>query len=618
MKSLLLLLFVTIGLHHVNAQSPGGTSQGSLVWIKGNTGTTPAVGTGTLTAWANSGTAGAITVNGTPVFEELGYNYNPKVHFNGNGNFLGHPGVIFGSIYAIVELEDLTRVYTHLSTWTNMCGGPNADGTLHGGINTGDGAYELTGYSPEFDGAGVWRSDGLPTGHTSPYSGANDLVSAVANSGDMDTYGDRLLGGQPCLPSRDWLGDASEVIVLTGTSTPAERNQIESYLAIKYGITLDNSGGGTQGDYFATTGATIWDASVAASYHNNVIGIGRENSEALYQKQSHTLTDTSRIYLSTLTTTNAANAGTFNDFSYILIGDNQDMMCATTASNLETPLGCGLYSRLEREWKVTKTSTGVDFNFDATLNPCSSVGSVTVSNLRLLVDDDGDFSNGGTTCYFNGDGSGIVISYTSPVVTVSNISNAMIPNNTTRFMTIASSNPVTPLPVEITGFDVECLKDKVALNWSTNSELNNAYFTLERSRDAINFETITIIDGNGTSLSPKYYEWTDDNSFPNTSYYRLSQTDLNGVTERYSLRSVNCGTNADITIYPNPVEQEFILNSNYGGTLKLIDNAGKTILNQVFFAGENSISVDHIASGSYIVYISLNNGKQNFQKLIKL
>ena len=140
--------------------------------------------------------------------------------------------------------------------------------------------------------------------------------------------------------------------------------------------------------------------------------------------------------MNTLAVSNTANSGVFsNDRSFVLMGHNTGENCATFAANVEIPLGltnCILYSRLDREWKVTNTNYPQNFNVDIALNSCASPTLVNTSELRFLVDDDGDFSNGGTQCYFNGDGSGIVISYANPYITVSNISNSHIPDNSIR------------------------------------------------------------------------------------------------------------------------------------------------------------------------------------------
>src|SRR5205814_920754 len=146
---------------------------------------------------------------------------------------------------------------------------------------------------------------------------------------------------------------------------------------------------------------------------------------------------------------------------------------------------CSLYSRLEKEWKVTRTNMNQNYNMDVKLSTCGIPGSVTVSDLRLLVDDDGNFANGGTQCYYNGDGTGIVFSYSNPYITVSNIGTTHIPNNATKFITIASINVATPLPVELLEFKASLNKSEryVDLNWITQSEEDLNYFEIQKLSD---------------------------------------------------------------------------------------------------------------------------------------
>jgi hypothetical protein len=323
-----------------------------------------------------------------------------------------------------------------------------------------------------------------------------------------------------------------------------------------------------------------------------------------------------------LQASNVDNTGAFsNDISYIVMGHNNDLLYNIALPAAEIPLGlvnCDLYSRLEREWKVTKTNVTENFNWDQKISVGAVPTSVNPADLRLLIDDDGDFSNGGTVCYYNGDGSGVVISYSNPTITVANISAAMIPNNSTRYMTIASINAATPLPIELTQFDIDCQDETPILAWTTASELNNDYFTLEESRDGLFFETVATGQGAGTSTSQHQYSWTDGTSFSGVKYYRLSQTDFNGTTEQFGSRSVNCGLSQNVSISPNPFESQFTLNAKYDGTLTLIDNAGKIVLEQLFNAGNNSIQTHNIASGHYFTFILLENGDREILKLIKL
>ncbi|MDG1475608.1 MAG: BNR-repeat neuraminidase N-terminal domain-containing protein, partial [Vicingaceae bacterium] len=87
------------------------------------------------------------------------------------------------------------------------------------------------------------------------------------------------------------------------------------------------------------------------------------------------------------------------------------------------------------------------------------------------------------------------------------------------------------LPIELLSYSVACTGNTVQLDWITASELNNDYFTIERSVDAINFEAIATVDGSGNSSSIHNYSWSDDNPINGTVYYRLKQTDFNGAFE---------------------------------------------------------------------------------------
>jgi hypothetical protein len=173
------------------------------------------------------------------------------------------------------------------------------------------------------------------------------------------------------------------------------------------------------------------------------------------------------------------------------------------------------------------------------------------------------------------------------------------------------------LPVELMYFTSNCVDENPILTWATSTELNNDYFTIERSRDGLIFETMENIDALGTGTTTQHYSWMDSNPLDGTSYYRLSQTDFNGTTELFETVSVNCGKEKTI-FYPNPFNNEFTLVSKFGGTLTLFDSAGKLIVEQFFIGGKNSIQMGQINSGVYTAFVTLNNGKHEIHKLIKL
>ena len=268
---------------------------------------------------------------------------------------------------------------------------------------------------------------------------------ASQSSGPTGIY----MGVMPGNTNSPYEGYLHEYVFFNRDLTLLEMNKVHTYLAIKYGVTLDNTGGGTQGDYIATDGTIIWDASVTPTYHNDVIGIGRDDNEGLLQKQSHTFDDTTRIYLNTLEPTNAANSGAFAaDISYVTIGHDEAMMCSSEETSDEIPIGFFIGSRLDREWKVTKSNIVEEFNLDFTLNYCDPLDVIDIANLRLLVDDDGDFSDAAVYAT----GGSLSFDYSAGVLSVLGISDTEIPNNSARYITVAYIIP----ELEITGTDIIC------------------------------------------------------------------------------------------------------------------------------------------------------------------
>jgi hypothetical protein len=296
-------------------------------------------------------------------------------------------------------------------------------------------------------------------------------------------------------------------------------------------------------------------------------------------------------------------------------------MCDNGGAHSEVPSACNLLSRLEREWKLTNTNMSNDFNVDMTLGPCPAFSAINAANLRLLVDDDGDFSNGGTTCYFNGDGTGVVITYSNSVVGISNISNAHIPMNNTSFITLASVDVL--LPVDLEYFTGTCDNRKVSLNWSTASETNNNYFVLEKSLDAIHFESVAQVNGNGTTSASNYYEYMDKNPAAGINYYRIKQMDKDGNVSYSTIIGTSCEQFNGLTIFPNPFEESFIINlwSEIKDPINVtvLDCTGKLVHQQSFEneAGQIELTIgDKLVKGVYVLKIDIA-GVRYVRKLIK-
>lgn len=84
------------------------------------------------------------------------------------------------------------------------------------------------------------------------------------------------------------------------------------------------------------------------------------------------------------------------------------------------------------------------------------------------------------------------------------------------------------LPVTLVRFASEQSDKGIDIFWETASEINNDYFVLERSLNAIDFERIAVISGAGNSNSNKIYSYFDHNHYDGHVYYRLKQVDFDG------------------------------------------------------------------------------------------
>ncbi len=130
-------------------------------------------------------------------------------------------------------------------------------------------------------------------------------------------------------------------------------------------------------------------------------------------------------------------------------------------------------------------------------------------------------------------------------------------------VSFGSKNNINPLPVELVSFTGDCSGKGVELQWQTATETNNRYFVLERSADAVVYNTIASIEGAGNSTTPITYNFIDRAPVNGIGYYRLKQVDIDGTGKYYNAISVVCeGVDTEtnnLSVYPNPFRDEFVL-----------------------------------------------------------
>lgn len=115
------------------------------------------------------------------------------------------------------------------------------------------------------------------------------------------------------------------------------------------------------------------------------------------------------------------------------------------------------------------------------------------------------------------------------------------------------------LPIQLVSFDavLDATNQGVSINWITETEMNNDFFSVERSDNGVDFYELMEVDGAGTSMTSNYYYSFDPYPFPGISYYRLKQTDFDGTVTYSPIKSVITETTTvQVTIAPNPVGEQ--------------------------------------------------------------
>lgn len=157
------------------------------------------------------------------------------------------------------------------------------------------------------------------------------------------------------------------------------------------------------------------------------------------------------------------------------------------------------------------------------------------------------------------------------------------------------------LPVELISFSASIIGSRVKLSWNTATEINNFGFDVERASTSPTQEwtKIGFVEGHGTSNSPKYYSFEDNNLTARKYIYRLKQIDSDGQFEYSKEIEVDLDTPMKYELsqnYPNPFNPtttiQFNLPTSETVKLTLYNANGQEV---------RSIVNEYKESGTYII-----------------
>lgn len=177
--------------------------------------------------------------------------------------------------------------------------------------------------------------------------------------------------------------------------------------------------------------------------------------------------------------------------------------------------------------------------------------------------------------------------------------------------TLAGNN--SPLPVELLSFTATPEDNqKVICRWTTAIEINNDYYTVERSKDGLSFTDVGVVDGMGTTSVLTNYDFTDAAPLNGLSYYRLRQTDFDGGQHYSNVIPVWINsTTPFINLFPNPTSGEvFVWLGNLETTnspYQIYDVAGRLVASGQFQA-EFANRLDFASFESGIYSLRVMNG----------
>jgi hypothetical protein len=186
-----------------------------------------------------------------------------------------------------------------------------------------------------------------------------------------------------------------------------------------------------------------------------------------------------------------------------------------------------------------------------------------------------------------------------------------VPMAANAFTPMVLSSVLAPLPIELTRFDGTCTGNGAFIHWTTATETNSDYFTLQRSDDGQTFRNIGMIQAAGNSSSIRNYSYADTEPLFATTYYRLLETDIHGQSKTASVITIEPCTDKietveawsagnDVTVLVNAaLDQDYVV--------ELYDNRGRLVFTQKAHAqaGANKLDLTalDLVPGVYFVNI---------------
>lgn len=423
-------------------QGPGGVVNSLSYWYRADNNVTH-TGVGTdVTSWTDLVSGATVSQMSTNPFPKLVggaadyFNFNPGINFTANTQSLGNV-----SVQTLLDVDFDVFIFTKEGMQEGTGGGAfshyryfniGRNNTTAGLDNWDSPGFNVNGNMVRRPSSGgglfgpVYQANPMPLATDIPSIAYHTFTNTTQNRGVNgsslgtlhthasigQTTGGHIFGrnqnvsgsGLPGGDDLGFMGHIGETIIFgSGNLTEEERRRVDSYLAIKYGITLAR----VQTEHYLDAAAnTVWNGGFNPSYNNHIFGVAREDVGAFEQKVSSSVNAGTIL---TVATTNdfvssnldAARTGFPADRTYFILGDNNVVVQPLT----DLTVSGSLYRKIQRVWLSQRTNTPGSLYFEADLS-AYTIGTAVGQNVYMLIADDDAFTTNVSIVEGTGNGSG--------------------------------------------------------------------------------------------------------------------------------------------------------------------------------------------------------------------
>ncbi|MFN0158762.1 MAG: LamG-like jellyroll fold domain-containing protein [Bacteroidota bacterium] len=313
-------------------------------------------------------------------------------------------------------------------------------------------------------------------------------------------------------------------------------------------------------------------------------------------------------------------SGTDLDVNFTVKSGSDQIVATRIDNKAEGTQPVGVNSVFTKYWVVNRFGNGTftsTMTFTLGNNVISLDDQLNPANLKLFRRD------------FNSDGAWTEIAVASNATSNEVAFDGITAPGQYAVGTVGDS----PLPIQLAYFGGSVVNtDDVLLSWQTVTELNNYGFYVERrlaGQDLFVELPNSFVAGNGTTIQPHEYSWTDENLAPGRYYYRLRQVDLDGTTHHTDATEVNVDVLAGVINdetpnvfalaqnYPNPFNPstkiQFSVDKSGLAEMKVFNLVGQEVATLYSGHAETgkqyqvSFDAENLPNGVYFYKLTSNN-----------